>query len=99
MIGAAEDVGIAGRETEGMSQLSDGLAVDAEALVRVLRLLRVVEGLVDDPEESAVGLGVHQVLVQLVASTVGLGVHQVLVQLDASGAAESEIVSVAAMTV
>lgn len=34
--------------------------------------------------------------VEAVASAVGLGVHQVLVQLDASGTAESEVVSVAA---
>ena len=35
--------------------------------------------------------------VEAMASVVGLGVHQVLVQLDASGAAESEAVSVAAV--
>jgi hypothetical protein len=77
-MGTAEDVGIAGRETDGISQ-SDDVAAD-EMLVLVFRRLRVVVASVD---------------VAAIVGIVGLGVHQVLVQLDASGAAESEVVSVA----
>lgn len=77
-MGTAEDVGIAGRETDGISQ-SDDVAAD-EMPVLVFRRLRVEVASVD---------------VAAIVGIVGLGVHQVLVQLDASGTAESEVVSVA----